>query len=99
MVELLKPIVYPDDAINQENDIEVSFQLSPDTDYILSNSNLNKQFIPFSGEYWLQNYSPYPFFTDRNQLQFVYPDYSKGVMVKYVDEEGNEIHDPQTISG
>ncbi|MCM6842398.1 MucBP domain-containing protein [Lactococcus lactis] len=99
MVELLKPIVYPDDANNQENDIEVSFQLSPDTDYILSNSNLNKQFIPFSGEYWLQNYSPYPFFTDRNQLQFVYPDYSKGVMVKYVDEEGNEIHDPQTISG
>lgn len=85
MVELLKPIVYPDDANNQENDIEVSFQLSPDTDYILSNSNLNKQFIPFSGEYWLQNYSPYPFFTDRNQLQFVYPDYSKGVMVKYVD--------------
>jgi hypothetical protein len=47
MVELLKPIVYPDDANNQENDIEVSFQLSPDTDYILSNSNLNKQFIPF----------------------------------------------------
>lgn len=37
MVELLKPIVYPDDANNQENDIEVSFQLSPDTDYILSN--------------------------------------------------------------
>lgn len=99
MVELLKPIVYPDDANNQENDIEVSFQLSPDTDYILSNSNLNKQFIPFSGEYWLQNYSPYPFFTDRNQLKFVYPDYSKGVMVKYVDEEGNEIHDPQTIRG
>ena len=93
MVELLKPIVYPDDANNQENDIEVSFQLSPDTDYILSNSNLNKQFIPFSGEYWLQNYSPYPFFTDRNQLQFVYPDYSKGVMVKYVDEEGNEADD------
>ncbi|MCT0015510.1 internalin [Lactococcus lactis subsp. lactis] len=99
MVELLKPIVYPDDANNQENDIEVSFQLSPDTDYILSNFNLNKQFIPFSGESWLQNYSPDPFFTDRNQLQFIYPNYSKGVTVEYVDEKGNKIHNSQTISG
>lgn len=99
MVELLKPIVYPDDANNQENDIEVSFQLSPDTDYILSNFNLNNQFIPFSGESWLQNYSPDPFFTDRNQLQFIYPNYSKGVAVEYVDEKGNKIHNSQTITG
>ncbi len=65
----------------------------------MSNFNLNKQFIPFSGESWLQNYSPDPFFTDRNQLQFIYPNYSKGVTVEYVDEEGNKIHNSQTISG
>ena len=97
-LEMTKPISHPDDADNRISEFVSSVTMTPKKEEILQNGGLNQRIHPFSGGYDI-SYGLFPWQANRyvmftNEIKSAAP-----ITIEYVDEDGDRIHESQTISG
>lgn len=99
-MELTQDIVHPSDGNNRAADLLISFTMAPKQEYILENSALNRDIVPFSGGYDSGGYGTYYDWGFRRGVQFTnIPVPGEAVEVTYKDDQGIQIHEPQLLTG